>query len=152
MMDADIVYHRDALRLLLEAPARTTMLVSAHRGHDEEEVLVYGSPEAPRFLGKGLTPALVGGAPCIGEAVGIVKLAPADHDLARQIVRWLLELGPARRATEHEELTQRLMHLGRMRCLVLGEELPFMEVDSAAEYAELRERFYPRLLRLEAGL
>ena len=58
--------------------------------------------------------------------------------------------GPARRATEHEELTQRFMAYGRMRCVVFGAELPFMEVDSAAEYGHLRQVFYPRLLRLEA--
>jgi choline kinase len=164
LLDADIVYHRDVLRLLLEAPEQSALLVCSKTVQDSEEVLVYGTPAAPRFLGKGLTPALVGGAPCIGEAVGIVKLAPADHALATEAMRWMLGdpdapegdprragFGPARRATEHEELSQRLMQLGRLRCVVFGEELPFMEVDSAEEYAELRRTFYPDLLRLEAG-
>jgi choline kinase len=164
MLDADIVYHPAVLRLLIEAPEQTSMLVCSRSVDDNEEVLVYGSPEAPRFQAKGLSPDLVGGAACIGEAVGIVKYAPADHALAREGMRWMLGdpdaprgdprrkgFGPARRATEHEELSQRLMQLGRMRCVVFGEELPFMEVDSAEEYAELRQTFYPNLLRLEAG-
>ena len=162
LMDADIVYHRRMLQLLLSAPARSSMLVCQTRVADMEEVLVYGPPKSPRFMGKGLTPALVDGEPCIGEAVGIVKFAPADHALAREVVRWMLGdptapegdprrmgFGPARRLTEHEELTQRFMRYSRMSAIVFGEELPFMEVDSAAEYATLRQEFYPAVLKME---
>jgi choline kinase len=164
MMDGDIVYHREVLARLLEAPQQSSLLVSAlHRG-DDEEVLVYGSPERPRFLGKGLRPHLVCGEACLGEAVGIVKLAPEDHALARDSMDWMLGdpsapegsgryrgFGPARRATEHEELTQRFMRYGKMRCVVFGEALPFMECDDAKEYARVRTSFYPRLLELEAS-
>ena len=59
--------------------------------------------------------------------------------------------GPARAATEHEELTQRFMRYGRMRCVRFGEEIPFMECDDAREYRKVRESFYPRLLQLEAA-
>ncbi len=59
--------------------------------------------------------------------------------------------GPARRATEHEELTDRLMRSGRMRALTFSsDELPFLEVDTAEEYDFLRTDFYPRLLAMEA--
>jgi choline kinase len=164
LMDGDIVYHRTVLDLLLRAPEETSMLVCATATLDSEEVLVYGTPQRPRFLGKGLTPALAGGASCIGEATGIVKLAGRDHALAREAMSWMLGdpdapedhprrlgFGPARQATEHEELSQWLMHLARMRCVVFGAELPFMEVDSADEYRTLRASFYPDLLRMESG-
>lgn len=66
--------------------------------------------------------------------------------------RWA-GFGPARRATEHEELTQRLMNLGRVRVQRFSmAELPFMEVDDDVEYRVLREAFYPRLLALESGV
>jgi choline kinase len=163
LMDGDIVYHRNALARLLEAPDRSSMLVSAaHRG-DDEEVLVYGSIERPRFLGKGLTPSLVSGEPCLGEAVGIVKFAPVDHELARESTDWMLGdpsadpnsgrfrgFGPARRATEHEELTQRFMRYRKMQCVMIGDDLPFMECDDAREYRKVRESFYPNILTLEA--
>ena len=163
LMDADIVYHRDALRLLLEAPEKTTMLVSERFTGDSEEVRVYGKP-LPRFLGKALTEELVDGEPCLGEAAGIVKFAPADHELARRTIDWVVGdphaeasslryrgYGPAGKATEHEELTQRFMRYGRMACTCFGEHVPFMECDDPSEYRELRESFYPRLLRMEAG-
>lgn len=164
LMDADIVYDARVLQRLLAAPAVSSALVARRHSDDDEQVLVYGTEQAPRFLGKGLGPALVGGAPCLGEATGIVKFAPEDHALARCAMDWMLGdpdapvgtrrhagYGPARRATEHEELTQRLMQLGRMRCVCFEPELPFMECDDAAEYRTVRERFYPALLRLEDG-
>jgi choline kinase len=163
LMDGDIVYHRGALKLLLDAPEASSMLVSAAHDGDDEEVLTYGSVERPRFLGKGLSRSLVAGEPCLGEAVGIVKFAPADHALARDTMDWMLGdpsappdsgrfrgFGPARRATEHEELTQRFMRYRKMRCVMVGAELPFMECDDAREYKKLRETFYPALLELEA--
>lgn len=163
LLDADIVYHRGVLQALLDAPEQSALLISQQTLDDSEEVLAYGTAEAPRFLGKGLTPALVGGAPCLGEATGIVKFAPADHPLARAAMDWMLGdpaapagtlehkgFGPAKRATEHEELTQRLMLLGRMRAVFFDSALPFMEVDSPEEYAALRDELYPALLDLEA--
>jgi choline kinase len=165
LMDGDIVYHRLALARLLEAPEQSSMLVSGAFDGDDEEVLAYGTVERPRFLGKGLTPALVSNEPCLGEAVGIVKFAPEDHTLARESLDWMLGdpdadpnsgrfrgFGPARRATEHEELTQRFMRYRKMRCVVIGEDLPFMECDDAREYKKVRETFYPHILELEAKL
>lgn len=163
MMDADIVYHRDVLEALLAAPERTTVLVSPCYTADAEEVLVYGSIERPRFLGKALSPALTGDEPCLGEAAGIVKFAPADHKLARETVDWLVGdpdapegtpqgkgFGPAGRSTEHEELTQRFMDHSRIVCVRFSKDLPFMECDNKRDYKRLRESFYPRLLETES--
>jgi choline kinase len=164
LADADIVYHRAGLEHFLASDAQSSLLVSANHRGDDEEVLVYGSIDHPRFLGKGLTPELVSAEPCLGEAVGIVKFAPEDHALARATLDWMLGdpsappdsgrfrgFGPARRATEHEELTQRFMRYHKMRCVMLDKSWPFMECDDAAEYKRLREDFYPRLLQLEAA-
>jgi choline kinase len=164
LMDADIVYHRDVLSRLLASPEASTLLVCDRYRTSAEEVLVYGTARRPRYLGKGLAPELVDGAPCLGEATGIVKFVPRDHVVARRTIDWLLGnpdaredsleyrgFGPARRATEHEELTDRLMRSGRMRALAFsGEELPFLEVDTAEEYRILRTELYPRLLAMEA--
>jgi len=164
-MDADIIYDQQVMTMLLDAPEENTLLVCGKIEQDSEEVLVHGSKEKPRYLAKGLTEQLCGGLPCLGEAVGIVKIAPHDHLLAHKTMDWLLGdpsapegtprhkgFGPARRATEHEELTQRFMHYSRMKALVFGTELTFMEVDAEHEYAQCTEVVYPRLLDEEARL
>jgi choline kinase len=163
LMDGDIVYHPAALQKLLDAPEQSALLVCDRYSGDNEEVLVFGSPERPRFLAKGLTQALCGGEACLGEATGVVKFAPADHALARETIDWMVGdpdapedsarrrgYSPARCATEHEELTQRFMRYRRMACVRFGEEIPFMECDDEHDYRRLRESFYPRLLELEA--
>jgi choline kinase len=162
LMDGDIVYHRGVLQALLDAPEESAMLVSSRVSSDDEQVLVWGAPDQPRFLAKGLRPSLVDGGECLGEAVGIVKFAPKDHALARESMDWMLGdpdapetslrhrgFGPAKRGTEHEELTQRFMRYGKMRCVFFDKSLPFMECDDAREYKTVRESFYPQLLQLE---
>lgn len=163
LLDADIAYEPRLLETFLAAPAQTSLLVHGRTADNDEEVRVFGTREAPRFLGKGLRPSLVSGAPCIGEAVGIVKFAPEDHALARESMDWMLGdpdaptgsgrhkgYGPAKRRTEHEELSQRFMHYGKMAAVVLDRDVLFMEVDDEREYQQLREHLYPRIIDKEA--
>ena len=42
------------------------------------------------------------------------------------------------------------MHYGKIQCVMVGNDLPFMECDDAADYAEIRDSFYPWLLNAEA--
>ena len=164
LMDGDIVYHRGALKELLDAPAVSALLVTESYRPGDEAVLVYGTRRRPRFLGKALSAPLVADEPCLGEALGIVKFAPGDHALARITMDWMLGdptaaegtprhrgFAPARRATEHEELTQRFMHYRKIRCVMVADDLPFMECDDATDYAEIRDSFYPRLLLAETS-
>lgn len=163
LLDADIIYEGSALDTLLDAPAVTSLLYRPGGLQDDEQVCVYGARDAPRFLGKALRPALVGGAPCLGEATGIVKFAPGDHALVRQTVDWLVGdpraasgstarrgYGPARALTEHEELSQRFMHYGKMRTVALGEDQYFMEADDSADYERARA-LYPEILTRDAA-
>lgn len=159
VLDADIVYHPDALTPLLADPGLTSVLISEATSGDLEEVRVYGSAARPRFIGKGLTPEVVMGEPCLGEAVGIVQFATQHHALARATIDWMVGdpsapegsgrfrgYSPARQLTEHEELTQRFMAYGLMVASLLGAEMPFMECDDEADYARLTQHFYPDLI------
>ncbi|MBI2373365.1 MAG: NTP transferase domain-containing protein [Deltaproteobacteria bacterium] len=161
----DGVKHRRVLELLLAAPEQSSLLVCTEYTAGSEEVLVFGSMNEPRFIAKGLSEELCAGALCLGEAVGIVKLAPADHTLARRTVDWLVGdpdapegslrrrgFGPARLLSEHEELTQRLMCCGRMSVVPFGPELGFMEVDTPEEYRICTQELYPRLVRNESTI
>jgi choline kinase len=143
LLDADIVYHRALLRSVCRAAETSTTVVCDAFEDTGEEVLVFGTERRPRHIGKALDVV----DPVLGEAVGAVVLAPADHAAARGAMDELVERD---RATEHEALTQRLMDLGRMRAMVLpGAQIPFMECDTPHEYRRLRTDVYPRILQME---
>jgi len=147
LMDADIVYEPAIFDLLDGAGAHSKTLVCSAFRETNEEVLVFGDP--PRFHGKGLlgTP-LVAGLPCLGEATGIVLFDPRDHALVRAVTDWLMKYSTAKTRSEHEDITQRLMLLDRVRAVSFGEERLFMEVDTPEEYRVLTEEMWPRLAKL----
>ena len=162
LLDADIIYEQRVLDYFVSKLNESSVLISPKVQEDSEEVLVYGFNNRPFFQAKGLTPALVGNRPCLGEATGIVHFAPKDHELVREITNWLLGnplaskdssaykgFGPARQKTEHEELSQRLMILDKMEAIILPKDYLFMEVDFASEYQEVVEHFYPMILQAE---
>lgn len=164
LLDADIVYEQRVINYYTKQLKQTSTLISPNISHDSEEVKVYGE-KLPFFIGKGLTPLLVNNMKCIGEATGIVHFAPKDHTLVIEVVNWLLGdpkapknsmkykgFGPAKIKTEHEELSQRLMLLGKMECTLLPKEYLFMEVDFDTEYHYMRENFYPKVTQADRHL
>ena len=159
IMDADIVYEYSVLEKFIAGHGNeSSLLITPNTAEDSEEVRVYGQ-DKPQFIGKGLKPRLIGGAPCLGEATGIVHIAPDDHQLALELTHWLLGnptlpessfefkgFGPARRKTEHEELSQRLMMLEKLSAKFLDADMLFMEVDFHTEYDACRSHVYPKIL------
>lgn len=147
LMDADIVYDPAALRRLVEAPGhRSKLLVHPDYRHTQEEVLVFGSWDRPEWLGKGLldTP-LTAGLPCLGEATGVLLWEPGDHATLDAVTDWVIGFSTAKARSEHEDLTQAMLRLGRMQAVALAPGDVFMEVDTPEEYRELVERVYPGL-------
>ena len=163
ILDADIVYEQRLLDLLLARLQATAIFVTQKMHGDNEEVRVYGNHGRPDFIGKGLSGYLTGERDCLGEAIGIIHLAPEDHRLAGDLTDWLVGnpdaadgslarrgFGPAKSNSEHEELSQRLMMLGKMQAIVAPPDLLFMEVDYAEEYRQLVTRIYPQILQADS--
>ena len=152
LMDADIVYDAELLADLARATgdASKTLVCSEYR-HTHEEVLVFAercAPNVPRFHGKGLLDTkLVDGATCLGEATGILLWEARDHELLREATEWTIRYSAAKTRSEHEDITQRMMSLGRMTAVSFGHERTFMEVDTPDEYRACVEQVYPRLVR-----
>lgn len=149
LMDADIVYQAQVLQVLAQAPQeQSCTLVCTRRETNNEEILVFADPADPATAlrhGKGLygTP-LVRGLQCLGEATGIVRFAASDHSDILAISEWLMTRSTAKTRNEHEDLTQQLMHLRRMRAVCFSDYL-FMEVDTPEDHLKLRTQVYPQL-------
>lgn len=151
LMDADIVYEPRLLQRFNSKDARSIELVARSHEDTAEEVVVFaGADDVDTAVrhGKGLigTP-LVEGLLQIGEATGMVLLAPADHALALASTSWALSYSTAKTRSEHEDVTQLMMARRRVRIEAFDDAL-FMEVDTPAEYATLIGEMAPRLRAL----
>ncbi|MAG58369.1 MAG: hypothetical protein CMJ83_18940 [Planctomycetes bacterium] len=154
LMDGDLAYERDVLRAIVEVPpGPSRMLISPLTSKDSEEVRVYGRDGRPVLLGKGLRTPIIDGLDLLGEATGIIRFEPGDHPFVREMLDWLVGVpgqssgfGYAHIASEHEELSQYLMTLGRLEALPVPDDLLFMEVDFQEEFDELSASIYPRIL------
>ncbi len=150
LMDADIVYEPRIYDLLkTEGSSRSKSLVCADFRQTDEEVLVFceeASPTVARLHGKGLqgTP-LADGLVCRGEATGILLLEPGDHAVVRQVTDWVIRFSTAKTRSEHEDITQRMMTLGRVELVPFGRDLLFMECDTPDEYTLLTTEMYPKI-------
>jgi choline kinase len=147
LMDADIVYERPVLDVLLGAASglSRTLVCSDYRQSDEE-VMVFGEGHRAILHGKGLVgTTLTRGLTCFGEATGIVLFEPEDHALVAAVTSWCLRFSTSRQRSEHEDATQRMMAVGRIEA-VCFRDLHFMECDTPEEYAFLTTTLYPRIL------
>lgn len=150
LMDADILYDPSIYDLLTAAhsPRSKTLVCSDYR-ETNEEVMVFAkkeSPKVPTMHGKGLLgTALTEGSVCLGEATGILLWEPGDHEALRSVTDWVIRYSTAKARSEHEDLTQRMMQLGKVECVSFGRDVPFMECDTPEEYAVLASEMYPRL-------
>lgn len=155
VLDADIVYDWSALDLLLaRGEGRSKVLVhdSLRRGHDGVHVFSpKATPALPRFIGRGLLGNLViGDSVCVGEACGIMVLEPDDHMLVRAATSWLMHHSTAGMLSEHDEILQRMMMLGRVEAVVLAHDRNFFGVDTPDEYERLVGEVQARLVRLSS--
>lgn len=147
LMDADIVYDPDALGVLAGASAEgSKALVCTEYRASQEEVMVFGKGSLAVTHGKGLLgTGLVAGLEVLGEATGILLWEPQDHGLLDEACAWALGHSTAKARSEHEDVTQRMMLLGRVAAVPIDGRYGFLEVDTPDEYETLRSHSYPRL-------
>ena len=173
-MDADIVYDTDIFTRLASADARrSATLVVPRRTANSDEVVAGANPDLDDVSassdevgvwaalhakhnairhGKHLagTP-LVAGLEAVGEATGVVLLAPNDQARFAAIADWAIQHSTASTRSTHEDLTQLMMSLDLVDVVALEPTTMFMAVDSAADYEELTSTVWPAL-RARAGL
>ncbi len=148
LMDADILYEPAVLAVLdgdQSGGASRTLVCSEYRVSNEE-VMVFGHGRRAVMHGKGLLhTGLTRGLECLGEATGMVLFEPQDHALVAEATDWCMRYSTAKERSEHEDITQRMMAVGRIEAACFR-DLLFMECDTPEEYEHLTTVFYPKVL------
>jgi choline kinase len=158
LLDGDLVYEQRLLSTVLDTATRTSIVVSPITAADSEEVRVYGSPSQPCLIGKGLAPPITDGLELLGEFTGIWRIEPAEHELVRGLLTWLVGIPGASRpfgfskiASEHEELAQYMMTLKRLAVVVLPADILFAEGDTPEDLDRIRTELYPAVVARDAN-
>jgi choline kinase len=138
VMDADIVYERMLLSMVLDDSTASQLFTVARTAGDVEEVCVYGLPSS-----------VVGGLAAFGESLGIINLNPDESEYCRELIPWLTSTahgaGKTGPMSEHEEVWQYLFTLRRLGVRQLPRELLFAECDTPDDYEYVSETVFPAI-------
>ncbi len=151
-MDADVVYDDDVFaRLDAADPRRSATLVTARAEPASSNVVVWADPQAPHNAlrhGANLwnTP-LVEDLTAVGEATGIVLMAPSDHARFVGVTDWLIANSSAGTRSAHEDVTQAMMGLDRIDVVRLDAATTFFAVDTPADYEQLTTKVWPEVVQ-----
>lgn len=138
-MDADLLFHPHILAGWLTDNKRSSLLVGPLEADSGEEVKVTHRQGMATAVGK----ALLNHDPVAGEALGIVKIAGPDVELARQLMADLIQVKPT---AEHEELSQALCDRQRLWVHDIG-RLSWLEIDFPEDVVRAREVVWPAIQR-----
>ncbi|MGQ9920201.1 MAG: phosphocholine cytidylyltransferase family protein [Desulfobacca sp.] len=138
-MDADLLFHPQILAGWLTDTAKSSLLVGPLHVDSGEEVKVTRRQGRATAVGKSLSTD----DPVAGEAVGMVKIAGPDVELAKQLMADLIQTKPT---AEHEELSQALCDQQRLWVHDIG-HLSWLEIDFPEDVIRAREVVWPAIQR-----
>ena len=138
-MDADLLFHPHILAGWLNDAEPSSLLVGPLGVDSGEEVKVTHRQGRATAVGKTLTTT----DPVAGEALGLVKIAGSDVELARHLMDGLIQ---AKAAAEHEDLSQALCDRQRLWVHQIG-QLSWLEIDFPEDVVRAREVVWPAIQR-----
>ena len=159
VMDADIVYERALMGWVIDRCQGSRLFVTPVTAGDDEEVKVYGrGPEHPTLIGKGFRSSMVEGLDLLGESLGVIHIDAKDLGLLRDSTEWLSGWPPEHKAygfakdrSEHEEIWQYLINLGRLSASRIPNDLLFSECDTQEDYARVVDTVFPAIIAKDAA-
>ena len=145
VMDADVLFPREFLRRLLEAPAPSALLLDRGFADTGEEVKLYTRGERVIALGKKVVPEAWD---AIGEGVGFFK---CGAEAGPAVIRFLDRvIEDSRGMSEYEDALHMLVgshHVGWVD--VTG--LPWTEIDFAEDLRRAEADVLPHVIRLDGA-
>lgn len=144
VMDADVLFPREALRRLVESPLPSAFLMDRSARASGEEMMLSARGGRVHRIARRVDPA---GYDAVGEGVGFLKVSRADQAALVQVLDDLLAAGEEDR--DYEDALDRF--LGRA---TVGFEdvtdLPWTEVDFLEDLERAQREVLPAVERLDA--
>jgi choline kinase len=143
IMDADVVFPREFLRRLVDAPAAQAFLIDEGFADTGEEVKIYVQDGRVIALGKKVVPRAWDR---VGEGIGFFKCGP---QAGRELVGLLEQvIEDSQGSCEYEDALHLLVSRQRVEAVgVTG--IPWTEVDFAEDLHRAQSEVFPAIARLE---
>jgi len=140
VVESDLLYESRALAALLAAPGRSTLLASGPTGSGDE-VWVYAREARLAHLSK----QAWGGAPRVGELVGLTRLSG-------ELMQALGGAADRLSAAAHYEDGLNAVCAQQTVDILCLDDLAWCEIDDAAQLARARNEIWPRIGRAEHAM
>jgi choline kinase len=141
-MDADILYNRKILEVLLESEWMDCLSVGKLSQDSGEEVKVFVKDGLVRNIGKMAVSELE----CMGEYIGIVKLSESGIDLLLKRAEQYFVAHD--KNLEYEDCMQMLCDVHDLHYEFFG-DLSWTEIDVSADIERAKVKIYPKILKEE---
>jgi choline kinase len=143
VMDADVLFPREALRRLLASPHATALLLDRGVNPSGEEMLVLARGGRVLRLARAVDST---GADVVGEGVGFLKVGRADQAALRAALEGLVDAGEVDR--DYEDAIDRFLGVARAGYEDVT-DLPWTEVDFPEDLEAARADVLPAVERLD---
>lgn len=143
VMDADVLFPREALRRLLASPHATALLLDRGVTPTGEEMLLASRGGRVLRLARSVDWT---GADVVGEGVGFLKVGRADQAALRAALEGLVDAGEVDR--DYEDAIDRFLSVARAGYEDVT-DLPWTEVDFPDDLEAARADVLPRVERLD---
>lgn len=146
VMDADVLFPREALRRLLRSGHATALLMDRGVAPTGEEMLVAAREGRARRLARRVEAA---GHDAVGEGLGFFKVGRGDQAALRAVLDGMIDGGEVDR--DYEEAIDRLLAVAPAGYEDVT-DLPWIEVDFPEDLEAARGEVLPAVQRLDAAV
>lgn len=144
VMDADVLFPREALRRLVRSRHATALLMDRSASPSGEEMLLAAREGRVLRIARRVDAAAHD---AVGEGVGFLRVGRADQAALRRTLEELVAAGEVER--DYEDAVDRFLGLVRAGFEDVT-DLPWTEIDFAADLERARTEVLPQVERLDA--
>jgi choline kinase len=148
IMDADVLYHRDVMKRLVESPSEHCFLIDDQAEESGEEMMVCIRDGRAMHIARSHHPSTQTGWDAKGEGVGFFKLAHKDSGDLLSVIEELL--GQGLEKSDYEDALAGFMKKHPCGYVGIG-DLPWTEIDFSEDIVAAENEVLPKILQASSA-